>query len=281
MNNKEKDTFFEGFDRVEFSADDRKKVFEKLHTRKNKKFSFFRFKPVVLTSFLGVATVFLLMVLLSFPSEEKQDNLNSASTKHIQTGVLLVTDENFRASLNIVYSYNTNLKTLNVLSVPRDLYVPIFNGEGKEIGRDKMLHAYAYGGQEGVKKTLLNFFQIRDDAFSVLTEDEFTKFIDQIGGITMESGGKVLGGEEVLTSLSIRDLLTENEEKEHYELLSAVLGVMSEEPIELDVLEGIPEAVEINTINIAEKASAEKMEGIYYYKLEGEELEEVKSSLKQ
>ncbi|WP_404349290.1 LCP family protein [Sutcliffiella horikoshii] len=283
MNNKEKDTFFADFDRVKFNDNDRKEVFDKLNTKKNENFSFSRFRPVVFTAVLGILTVFF-MVLLSSPTEvihEKQHQINSSSTKNIQTGVLLITDENYRAPLNIVYSYNPSTNSLNVLSVPRDLYVPILNAEGKEIGLDKMLHAYAYGRQEGVKQTLLNFFQVTDDSFSVLTEEEFIKYIDQFGGMSLDSGGRRLGGEEVLASLSIRDQLTENVEKEHYEILSAVLEAALEQPRELEFLQGIPGEVEVNTIKIAEKVNAEKIEGIYYYILEGKDLEEVKSSLKQ
>jgi len=283
MNNKEKDTFFADFDRVKFNDNDRKEVFDKLHTRKNRKLSSFRYRPVVITSFLGVLTV-ILIILLSSPVDviqENQDRFNSSSIKNIQTGVILVTDENFRAPLNIVYSYNTNTKSLNVLSVPLDLYVPIFDAEGKEIGQDKILHAYAFGGQEGVKQTLLNYFQLSDASFSVLMEEEFIKYIDQIGGISLESSGEILGGEEVLASISIRNQLTENVEKEHYEILSAVLEAALEQPKELNILKGIPREVEINTVKITKNVNAEKIEGIYYYILEGEDLEEVKNSLRQ
>ncbi|WP_404430718.1 LCP family protein [Sutcliffiella horikoshii] len=282
MNNKEKDTFFEDFDQVKFNANDRKKVFDKLHARKDKKLTFFRFSPVVISSFLGVVTVVILMVLLSSPNaviQEKQQ-VNSSSAVKKQTGVFLITNENLRAPLNIVYTYNPSTKSLNVMSVPRDLYVPIFSAEGRKIGMDKMLHAYAFGGQEGVRQTLLNYFQITDDSFSVLTEEEFIKYIDQIGGISSVSGEKISGGEEVLASLSIRDQLTENEEREHYEILSAVLEAALEDS-ELNVLEEVPRKIKVNTIKIADKVNAKKIEGIYYYILEDEDLEEVRSSLKQ
>lgn len=283
MNNKEKDTFFEDFDRVKFTDNDRKKVFNKLHARKDKNSTFFRFSPIVLSSFLGVVTVALLLVLLSSPNAviQEEQQVNSSSNGKKQTGVFLITNENLRAPLNIVYTSNPSTNSLNVLSVPRDLYVPIFNAEGKEIGQDKMLHAFAYGGKEGVKQTLLNYFQLTDDSFSVLTEDEFIKYIDQIGGISLESSGEILGGEEVLASISIRDQLTENVEKEHYEILSAVLEAVLEQPKELNILKGIPREVEINTIKITKNVNAEKIEGIYYYILEGEDLEEVKNSLRQ
>jgi len=283
MNNEEKDTFFADFDRVKFTYNNRKIVFNKLHARKDKKSTFFRFSPIVFSSFLGVVTVALLMVLLSSPNAiiEQEQQVNSSSNVKKQTGVFLITNENLRAPLNIVYTYNPSTNSLNVLSVPRDLYVPIFNAEGEKIGLDKMLHAYAYGGQEGVKQTLLNYFQLTDDSFSLLTEDEFTKYIDQIGGISLRSDEKTLAGEEVLASLSIRDQLTENVEKEHYELLTAVLEAALEQPKELNIFKGISGEVEVNTIQIAEKANAEKIEGIYYYILEGEDLEEVKQSLKQ
>ncbi len=283
MNNKEKNTFFEDFERVKFNANDRKKVFDKLHARKDKKLTFFRFSPVVLSSFLGVVTVVLLMVLLSSPNAvfQEEHQVNSSSAVKRQTGIFLITNENLRAPLNIVYTYNPSTKSLNVMSVPRDLYVPIFSEEGKKIGMDKMMHAYAFGGQKGVEKTLLNYFQVTVDSFSALTEDEFIKYIDQIGGISSVSGEKNLGGEEVLASLSIRNQLTENEERKHYELLSAVLVAAMEQPKELNIFEGVPEEVKVNSIQFAEKVNAERIEEIFYYILEGEDLEEVNSSFKK
>ncbi|KPB05929.1 LCP family glycopolymer transferase [Bacillus sp. CHD6a] len=283
MNNKEKDTFFEVFDRVKFNDNDRKKVFHKLHERKDKKLTFLGFSPVVLSSILGIVTVVLLMVLWSSPNAviQEQQQVNSSPTVKKQTGVFFITNENLRAPLNIVYSYNPSAKSLDVLSVPRDLYVPIFSSEGKKIGMDKMLHAYAFGGEEGVKQTLLNYFQIKDDSFSGITEEEFIKYVDQIGGISLKSDDEVLGGEEVLTSLSDRNLMTENEEKKHYEILTAVLERLLEDPKELNILEGVPEEVEVNTIQIADKVNAEKIEGIFYFILEDEGLEEVKRSLKE
>lgn len=282
MNSKEKGTFFEDFDRVEFNAQDRKKVFDKLQGRKDKKLTFFRVSPVVLSSFLGVVTIAILIVLLSSPNEviQEEQQVNSSSALKKQTGVLLITNENLRTPLNIVYTYKPSTKSLYVMSVPRDLYVPIFSEEGKKIGLDKMMHAYAFGGQEGVEKTLLNYFQVTVDYFSAITEDEFIKYIDVIGGISSVSGEK-LDGEEVLASLSIRNLLTVNEEKEHYNLLSTLLEATLDQPKELKILEGVPEEVEVNSIQFAEKVNAERIEEIFYYIIEGEDLEEIKSSLKQ
>lgn len=283
MNNSEKNRFFKDFDQVKFNSGDRKKVFEKIRASKEKKFSFFRFSPVVLSSFIGVVTVVLLLVILSFPNEsikEEQHSFNSSSMEKIQTGLILVTNENFRAPLNIIYSYQPNTESLTVLSIPRDLNVPIFNAEGKKIGLDKMMHAYAFGGQNGVEQTILKYFGVTCDSFSTLSEDEFIIYIDQIGGVSL-GVDKELVGEEVLTSLTVRKQLTKNEEKEHYELLSAVLEAALEQPKELNILKGVPEEVEVNTINIAEKVKAERIDGIFYYILGEEDLKKIRNSLNQ
>lgn len=288
MNNEEKEKLFADFDELKFNSKDRKEVFNKLHKQNVIKFSFHRSRPALLTSFLGLIGAAILFFALSSPNvfiQENQEIRSTSTTETIKTGFLLIKNENHRTSLNLVLSYNPNTRSLNVLSIPRDLYVPILDADGKNRGEDKVMHAFTFGGTEGVQQTLTNYFHVPHDFYSELTEDELIGFIDEIGGITPSSSEQALSGKDVLTSLLERNQATEDvlkmAEKEHYQLLTKFLKRAIEQPEESKIIGwNFPEEVEINTVEIAEMIELERIDGVFYYILEEEELEQVKDSLK-
>lgn len=161
-----------------------------------------------------VATVLFFSIFTDFNKEDRQSAENSE--KH-QTGFLFISNENYRTSLIFVLSYSPNTESLNVLSVPKSLKVPLYDADGNYRSSDKVLHAYGYGGANGTKETLKNHFtQSPPDFYMELTESEFIGFIDSIGN-----------GEEVLAALLKRDQAPMNElemaEEEHYQVLSDLL----------------------------------------------------------
>lgn len=86
----------------------------------------------------------------------------------------------------IVASFNPNDKTLALLSIPRDLYVPI-----ERHGSGKINSAYATGvtsksedgGSELLKKTVSNILDIPIHYYVKADFSGFTKLVDNLGGV--------------------------------------------------------------------------------------------------
>jgi LCP family protein required for cell wall assembly len=85
-------------------------------------------------------------------------------------------------------------KSASVLSIPRDLYVPLPNLERVNIQQDRINTAYLYGevyGVEGggpaeVKQTIELNFGIRVHRYLMLNFGAFVSFVDALGGIEVD-----------------------------------------------------------------------------------------------
>lgn len=88
-----------------------------------------------------------------------------------------------RSDTMIVLTVNPNLKTVKMLSIPRDTRTMII-GKGFE---DKINHAYAYGGVDMSVKTVENFLDIPIDYYMKINMEGFSDIIDAIGGITVSN----------------------------------------------------------------------------------------------
>ena len=90
----------------------------------------------------------------------------------------------------IVVNLNKNNGKITILSLPRDLYVPIPNSTK----RDKLNAVYAWGYEKKgvglamnyIKDTVSRITGLYVDNAIVINFDGFEKFIDAIGGITIE-----------------------------------------------------------------------------------------------
>ncbi|HPF84369.1 Transcriptional regulator LytR [bioreactor metagenome] len=72
-------------------------------------------------------------------------------------------------------------KIVRVMSVPRDTRVQI---PGK--GWDKINHAYAYGGVEKLRETVVNFLGLPVNYYVLVNYDTFPSIIDLIGGVEVD-----------------------------------------------------------------------------------------------
>ncbi|WP_157455824.1 LCP family protein [Carnobacterium maltaromaticum] len=112
-----------------------------------------------------------------------------------------------------VLTVNPKTKQTKILSVPRDTYTEI-SGFNK---KDKIAHAYAFGGIETALNTLQNLLDIPIDYYISIDMGAAEKIIDAIGGVDVNSplafeldgiafkkGPAHLNGEEALAYTRMR-----------------------------------------------------------------------------
>ena len=80
----------------------------------------------------------------------------------------------------IVVRFNPGSKKVTMLSIPRDLWVPLSTG-----GTQKIDGAYSYGGATAAIATVENNFGIQIDAYIWIGLAGLVNVIDQIGGIDL------------------------------------------------------------------------------------------------
>ncbi|SES72237.1 cell envelope-related function transcriptional attenuator common domain-containing protein [Salinibacillus kushneri] len=88
-----------------------------------------------------------------------------------------------RADTLIVMSLNPNTDSLQMVSIPRDTYVPII-GYGKE---DKINHSYVYGESDMTVATVENFLDIDLDYYVKINMQGLSDLVDAVGGITVDN----------------------------------------------------------------------------------------------
>lgn len=87
-----------------------------------------------------------------------------------------------RTDTLMVFSFDQASGTVDLLSIPRDTYTEIV-GKGK---KDKINHAYAFGGSEMTLNTVESLLDIEFNHYGVFNFTSFMKVIDTIGGIDVD-----------------------------------------------------------------------------------------------
>lgn len=118
-----------------------------------------------------------------------------------------------RSDTIIVVTVNPSLQTTKMLSIPRDTYTEIV---GKGV-KDKINHAYSFGGTEASIKTIENLLAIPVDYVVKVNMESFVDIVDIVGDITVENaldfyyenehfpiGELTLNGEEALKYVRMR-----------------------------------------------------------------------------
>ena len=102
-----------------------------------------------------------------------------------QTILLIGSDHRFQTPKDAVHSDTIILARIDatdhrisLLSIPRDLYVPIAGH-----GEDRINDAYTYGGAALLIKTVREVFGVRIDHFVELNFAGFRRLVDSVGGI--------------------------------------------------------------------------------------------------
>ncbi len=108
-----------------------------------------------------------------------------------------------RADCIILAYFNPQARRIGLLSIPRDLKVPI---PGR--GSDKINHSYHFGGVPLLKGTLEDLLQERFDRYIRLDFRTFREVIDTLGGVTVtvkdvEGGGRGMNYDDNADGLHI------------------------------------------------------------------------------
>ncbi|MFD3446593.1 LytR family transcriptional regulator [Microbacteriaceae bacterium 4G12] len=88
-----------------------------------------------------------------------------------------------RSDSLMLVTANPNEKTTKLLSIPRDSYTEIV-GKGK---KDKINHAYAYGGTAMSLQTVENFLNVPIDYYIEVNMEGFRDIVDAVGGVTVQN----------------------------------------------------------------------------------------------
>lgn len=116
-----------------------------------------------------------------------EDTLNSFSSSKDVINIALfgldqrTKDEPCRSDAIMVLSVDTSHKKLKLTSIMRDSYINI-DGHGK----DKLNHAYAYGGPQLAIKTLNQNFKLNITDYVSINFFELEKLIDDLGGVVID-----------------------------------------------------------------------------------------------
>lgn len=92
-------------------------------------------------------------------------------------------DDAGRSDTMIVMTVNPEEKTTKMLSIPRDTMTEIV-GRGT---KDKINHAYAFGGIPMAMDTVENFLDIPIDYYVQVNMEGFEDIVDSVGGVTVNN----------------------------------------------------------------------------------------------
>lgn len=117
----------------------------------------------------------------------KREKAIDVSAKEPFSALILGVDErqgdSGRSDTMIVLTVNPALGTTKLLSIPRDTYTELV-GTGS---KDKINHAYAYGGMEMTISSVEELLDIPIDYTAKINMESFVEIIDIVGGITVEN----------------------------------------------------------------------------------------------
>ena len=118
---------------------------------------------------------------------DKQTNQLEQTGKKPFSVLLLGVDERVgdsgRSDSIIVLTVNPELKSIKMLSIPRDTRTEII-GQGTT---DKINHAYAFGGIPMSVDTVEHFLGIPIDYYLEINMEGFKEIVDAVGGITVDN----------------------------------------------------------------------------------------------
>ena len=220
-----------------------------------------------------------------------------------------------RSDSMIVLTVNPQLKTVKMVSIPRDTRVEIV-GHGTV---DKINHAYAFGGVTMSMDTVENFLDIPIDYYVQINMESFKDIVDAVGGITVNNeldftyeghhfpiGRITLNGEEALKYSRMRyedpngDFGRQARQRKvieavikqgaslttltNYKNIFDTLGNNIQTNLtfnEMKTIQSDYRAAADNIEQISIEGSGTKINGIYYYQVPEAERENIQYQLKE
>lgn len=126
--------------------------------------------------------------------------------------------EEGRTDSLMVATFNKESRQVTLVSIPRDSYVDIVTTKGEF--KDKINHAYAYGGIDTTIATVEKLFDIPIDYYATINFDGIEDLVDAVGGVEvdvlvpisgratgnveLEPGVQTLNGKEALAYARMR-----------------------------------------------------------------------------
>jgi len=138
-------------------------------------------KKVILIMF----SVLLLAVLIFFLKYFGIFPFSSDIMSYNRVNILIVgcdeIENHGRADTIVFLSISPKTKDVLILSIPRDTRVEI---PGR--GMDKINHAYAFGGEKLISKTVSSFLDLPIHFYTVADFNGFVNIIDELGGVEID-----------------------------------------------------------------------------------------------
>ncbi|MFB4164038.1 LCP family protein [Alteribacillus sp. JSM 102045] len=94
-----------------------------------------------------------------------------------------VDDGGGRTDSLILLTVNPRVESINMISIPRDTLTNIA-GKGE---KDKINHAYSFGGSETTIRTVENLLDVPVDYVLKVNMESFTNVVDALGGVEVEN----------------------------------------------------------------------------------------------
>lgn len=138
-------------------------------------------KKVILIMFsvlLLVVLIFLLKYFGIFPFSSDIMSYNRVNILIVGCDVI---ENHGRADTIVFLSISPKTKDVLILSIPRDTRVEI---PGR--GMDKINHAYAFGGEELISKTVSSFLDVPIHFYAVADFNGFVNIINELGGVEID-----------------------------------------------------------------------------------------------
>ncbi|KAB2860171.1 MAG: LytR family transcriptional regulator, partial [Exiguobacterium chiriqhucha] len=92
--------------------------------------------------------------------------------------------EEGRTDSLMVATFNKESRQVTLVSIPRDSYVDIVTTDGEF--KDKINHAYAYGGIDTTIATVEKLFDIPIDYYATINFDGIEDLVDAVGGVEVD-----------------------------------------------------------------------------------------------
>ncbi|WP_282138329.1 LytR family transcriptional regulator [Rossellomorea aquimaris] len=221
-----------------------------------------------------------------------------------------------RSDSMIVLTVNPDTKSVKMISIPRDTLTDIV-GHGT---RDKINHAYAFGGVEMAMDTVEGLLDIPIDYYAQINMEGFEDIVNAVGGVTVnndlnfsyggysfEEGKLTLSGKEALAFSRMRyedprgDFGRQLRQREviqgviregasvsslwNFDNIFDALGNNVKTNLKFEEMVDIQKhyksaSKDIEQIQI-KTGSGTKIDGIYYYVIPDEELSEIQGTLQE
>ncbi|CAM4143892.1 LytR family transcriptional regulator [Bacillus luti] len=119
-------------------------------------------------------------------SDKRSEKVNVSDKKPISIlmmGVDQRGEDQGRSDSLMLFTLNPKTKSMKITSIPRDSYTEIV-GKGK---KDKINHAYAFGGIDMSVKTVENFLNVPVDHYIEVNMEGFRDIVDAVGGVDVNN----------------------------------------------------------------------------------------------